>query len=96
MRKTILGALLITVPAIQMASASEHHARRAHDHWDFRGSYNQLNHPSIDEMQERRNSENFGFSVGRFRWLVWRLIDRGSNRMTANLDAPQSPTRRPP
>jgi hypothetical protein len=62
MRKTILGALLITVPAIQMASASEHHARRAHDHWDFRGSYNQLNHPSIDEMQERRNIENFGFS----------------------------------
>jgi hypothetical protein len=62
MRKTILGALLITVPAIQMASASEHHARRAHDHWDFRGSYNQLNHPSLDEMQERRNIENFGFS----------------------------------
>jgi thiamine pyrophosphate-dependent acetolactate synthase large subunit-like protein len=40
MRKTILGVLLITVPAIQMASVSEHHARRAHDHWDFRGSYN--------------------------------------------------------
>ena len=62
MRMTILGALLITVAAIQMASASEHHARRAHDPWDFRGSYNRLNRPSIDELQERRNIENFGFS----------------------------------
>jgi hypothetical protein len=62
MRMTILGALLIIVPAIQMASASEHHARRAHDPWDFRRSYNQLNRPSIDELQERRNIENFGFS----------------------------------
>jgi hypothetical protein len=62
MLMTILGALLIIVPAIQMASASEHHARRAHAPWDFRGSYNRLNRPSIDELQERRNIENFGFS----------------------------------
>jgi hypothetical protein len=61
MRRTILGALLITVSAIQVATASERHARRAHDLWDFRGSYNQLNEPSR-ETQERRNIENFGFS----------------------------------
>jgi hypothetical protein len=65
MRKTVLttlGALLIIVSAIPMATASERHSRRAHDRWDFRGSYNQLNGPSYDEMQERRNIENFGFS----------------------------------
>jgi hypothetical protein len=56
MQKTILGALLIAVSTIQMASATEHHARRVHDHWDFRGSYNQLNEP-------HRNIENFGFGA---------------------------------
>jgi hypothetical protein len=56
MRKIILGALFITVSTIQMASASEHHARRAHDHWDFRGSYNQLNEP-------HQSIENFGFGA---------------------------------
>jgi hypothetical protein len=56
MQKAILGALLIAVSTIQMASATEHHARRAHDHWDFRGSYNQLNEP-------HRNIENFGLGT---------------------------------
>jgi hypothetical protein len=55
-----LGVLLITVSEIQMATASERHVRRAHDHWNFRGSYNQLNEPSYDS-QARRNIENFGF-----------------------------------
>ena len=53
MRKTIIGALLIAVSTIQMAGATEHHARKAHDLRDFRGSYNQLNEP-------HRNIENFG------------------------------------
>jgi hypothetical protein len=52
MRKTILGALLITVSTIQMASATEHHARRANDLREFRGSYNQMYEP-------QRNIENF-------------------------------------
>jgi hypothetical protein len=56
MRKAILGALLITVSTIQLASAAEHHARRAHDQWNFRGSYNQLNEP-------HRNIENFGLGA---------------------------------
>jgi hypothetical protein len=55
MRKAILGALLITVLTVQMASATEHHARRTHDLWGFRGSYNQLTEP-------HRNTEDFGFS----------------------------------
>jgi hypothetical protein len=55
MCKTIIGALLIAVSTIQMASASEHHVRRSH-HLDFRGSYNQLNEP-------RRNMETFGFGA---------------------------------
>jgi hypothetical protein len=45
MRKTvlaILGALLITGSAAQIAVASEHHARKVH-HGNFRGAYNQLN-----------------------------------------------------
>jgi hypothetical protein len=61
MRKTILGALLIAVSTIQMATASERHAPRPYDLWNFRGSYDQLNEPSY-ETQERRNIENFGFS----------------------------------
>ena len=56
MRKTIIGALLIAVSMSQMASATEHHARRAHELRDFRGSYNQLNEPN-------RNIENFGFGA---------------------------------
>jgi hypothetical protein len=61
MRRTILGALLITISAIQVATASERHARRVYDQRDFFGSYNQLN-GSAGETQERRNIENFGFS----------------------------------
>jgi hypothetical protein len=56
MQKAILGALLIAVSTIQMASATEHHVRRAYNHWDFRGSYNQLNEP-------HRNIENFGLGA---------------------------------
>jgi hypothetical protein len=52
MRKTILGALLVMVSTIQMASATEHHARRAHGLRDFRGSYNEIFEP-------QRNIENF-------------------------------------
>ena len=55
MRKAILGALLITVSTIQLASATEHHARRVHQR-DFRGSYNQLTEP-------QRNIENFGLGA---------------------------------
>jgi len=67
MRKTVLttlGALLITVSAIPMATASERHARRAYDQWDYRGSYNQLSAPSyaIPETRAGQNIENFGFS----------------------------------
>ena len=57
MRKAILGALLITVSTVHIVSATEHHARRTHDLWDFRGSYNQLTEP-------HRNTENFGFGTG--------------------------------
>jgi hypothetical protein len=67
MRKTVLttlGALLITVSAIPMATASEGHARRAHDQWGYRGAYNQLSGPSYaaPQTQAQRNIENFGFS----------------------------------
>ena len=64
MRKTVLttlGTMLITVSVVQMATASERHARRVFDQWSFRGSYNQLNEPSY-ETRELRNIENFGFS----------------------------------
>jgi hypothetical protein len=50
---TILGALLIAGLAVQPATASEHHMRaaRGHHHWDYRGSYNQLNEPSYTPGQ---------------------------------------------
>lgn len=43
---TLLGAWLIAGSSIQMATASQHHARtgRGHHHWDR--TYNQLNDPS--------------------------------------------------
>jgi hypothetical protein len=61
---TILGASLITLSAISMATASERHARRANDQRGYRGSYNQLSDPphAIPETREGRNIENFGFS----------------------------------
>ena len=58
---TILGALLITVSAVQIAAASERHTLRAHDQFDFRNSFNQSNEAPY-EARERRNIENFGFS----------------------------------
>jgi hypothetical protein len=57
MRKIILGALLVIVSTVHMAGATEHHGRRGHDLWDFRGSYNQLYEP-------HRSVENFGFGTG--------------------------------
>ena len=57
MRKTILGALLVTVSTVQMVSATEHHGRKAHDLWDFRASYNQLYEP-------HRSIKNVGFGIG--------------------------------
>ena len=50
---TILGALLIAGLAVQPATASEHHMRagRGHHHWDYRGSYNQLNELSYAAPQ---------------------------------------------
>jgi hypothetical protein len=67
MRKTvitIIGSLLITVSAVHLAAASEHHARRAYDRWDFRRSYNQLDEPfyAVPQTRAQRNIENFGFS----------------------------------
>ena len=45
---TILGALLITASAVQMAAASEHHPRsaRVHDRSDHRRNYQPLNGPA--------------------------------------------------
>ena len=59
---TIFGASLITLSAISMATASEHHARRAHDQRGYRGSHNQLSEPSYAILGTRagRNIENFG------------------------------------
>lgn len=67
MRKTVLtvlGTLLIAVSGIQVATASERHARRSYDELNFRGSYNQLSGPSyaIPQTRAGRNIENFGFS----------------------------------
>jgi hypothetical protein len=56
MKNAILGAVLITVSTIQVASAAEHHARRVHHQSDFRGSYNQL-------IEPHRNIENFGLGA---------------------------------
>ena len=69
MRKTvltILGALLITGSAVQVAAASNYHVySRGHDQSDYRRAYNQVNEPSYAApltSQEERNRENFGFS----------------------------------
>jgi hypothetical protein len=37
---TIFGALLISGLAVQMATAAEHHGRKAYDRSDFRRAYN--------------------------------------------------------
>jgi hypothetical protein len=64
MQKTaliIFGALLIAGSAVQMAAASEHHARARSD---YRRAYNQSNEPFYAAPQTRagRNIEDFGFS----------------------------------
>jgi hypothetical protein len=54
---TILGALLISGLAIQMAAASEHHTK-------FRRAYNQWNGPVVVTPTARYNwdTNGFGFS----------------------------------
>jgi hypothetical protein len=39
-----------------------YHHRRSHDRRNFHGAYNLSRGPNIDELQDRRNIENFGFS----------------------------------
>jgi hypothetical protein len=68
MRKTvltILGALLITGSAVQVAAASNYHVYSGgHDRSDYRRSYNQVTEPfyAAPQTREGRNMENFGFS----------------------------------
>jgi hypothetical protein len=69
MRKTFLtifGALLIAGSAVQIATASEHHARKAHqERSNYRGAYDQFNGPPYAApltSGESRNLEDFGFS----------------------------------
>jgi hypothetical protein len=62
---TILGTLLITVSAVQTGTASERHARKGHDRWIFRSSYNQSGGPSHAAPLtngEKRNLEDFGWT----------------------------------
>jgi hypothetical protein len=62
MRKTaltLLGALLIAGSAAQVATASEHHARRGQDHHRWDRSYNQLRDPAYAAPQVRQDY-NYG------------------------------------
>jgi hypothetical protein len=52
---TIFGALLIAGSAMQVATASEHHARTARDHHRWDRSYNQLRDPASAVPQLREN-----------------------------------------
>ena len=69
MRKTaltIFGALLISGLAVQMATASEYHARkaylgRAYDRSDFRRAYNQWNGPIYAAPRTLDGSDMNGF-----------------------------------
>ena len=54
---TILGALLISGLAIQMAAASEHHTK-------FRRAYNQWNGPVVVTPPARYNWDANGFGFG--------------------------------
>ena len=70
MRKTILtilGALLITGSAVQMAAATNYHVTgQGHAHSDFRRSYNQVNQPFYAApltSAQYRNLEDFGVSA---------------------------------
>jgi hypothetical protein len=66
MRKTTLtmfGALLISGLAVQVATASEHHGRKAYDRSDLRRAYNQVLGP-IDvapRALDRSDINGFGF-----------------------------------
>ena len=55
--RTILGALLISGLAIQMATASEHHTK-------FRRAYNQWNGPVVVAPPARYNWDTNGFGFG--------------------------------
>lgn len=63
MRKTvlfILSTVLMAGSLVQVATASEHHVRKASA---FRGAYNQLNSYAAPlTSREERNLEDFGFS----------------------------------
>jgi hypothetical protein len=55
---TIIGALLISGLAIQLATASEHHMK-------LRRAYNQWNGPVVDVIPPARyNSDTNGFGFG--------------------------------
>ena len=54
---TILGALLISGLAIQMATASEHHTK-------FRRAYNQWNGPVVVTPSARYNWDTNDFGLG--------------------------------
>jgi len=54
---TILGALLISGLAIQMATASEHHTK-------FRRAYNQWNGPVVVTPSARYNWDSNDFGLG--------------------------------
>jgi hypothetical protein len=55
--RTILGALLISGLATQVATASEHHAK-------FRRAYNQWNGPVVVVPSARYNWDTNGFGFG--------------------------------
>jgi hypothetical protein len=68
MRKTaltILGALLITGSAVQMATASEHQVR------NYRRAYNQWNEPigTAPRTLVRPDTNGFGFRGGDPSWV---------------------------
>jgi hypothetical protein len=47
---------------LEPQARTTHHHRQAHDRGNFRGAYNWSRGPNIDEIEHRRNIENFGFS----------------------------------
>jgi hypothetical protein len=71
MRKTaltIFGALLISGLAVQIATAAEHHGRKAYydrgyDRSDLRRAYNQAIGPVVTtpQMLDRSDTNGFGF-----------------------------------
>jgi hypothetical protein len=78
MRKTaltIFGALLISGLAVQVATASEHHGRKAHDRAydqsDLRRAYNQSLGPidAAPQMLDRSDTNGFGFGGRDPSWI---------------------------